>query len=102
MSTSHQAPAIKFEYLNWVSTDPLSREQGQSQRLHEPTSRAATTDPMTGNVIKNVAGHPCLEDGNLTMYFETEQSRKAYVDLPVDHPNHHLPYASSDEDDRGG
>ncbi len=102
MLTSHQTPAIKFEYLNWVSTDPQPRDQGQSRRLHEPTSRTVTTDPMTGNVLTNVGAHPCLEDGNLTIYFETEQSRKAYADLPVDHPNRNLPFPSSDEDDRGG
>ena len=102
MLTSHQSPAIKFEYLNWVSSDPLARDQGQSQRLHEPGSRTDTTDPMTGKVIKNVAGHPCLEDGDLTIYFESEETRKAYVDLPVDHPVRNLPYPSSNDDDRGG
>lgn len=102
MLTSHQSPAIKFEYLNWVSSAPLSRDQGQSQRLHEPTSRAPTTVPMTGNEIKNIAAHPCLEDGDLTVCFESEESRKAFVDMPVDHPNRNLPYPSSDEDDRGG
>lgn len=102
MLTSHQSPSIKFEYLNLISSDPLSRDQGQSQRLHEPSSRAPSIDPMTGNDIKNVTGHPCLGDGNLTVCFESEESHKAYIDLPVDHPTRNLPYPSTDEDDRGG
>lgn len=39
---------------------------------------------------------------NLTVYFESEASRKAYQDLPLNHPNLHLPYQATDEDDRGG
>ena len=30
---------------------------------------------------------PC----NLTLYFETEATRKAYLALPIDHPNLRLP-----------
>jgi hypothetical protein len=57
---------------------------------------------MTGDDIHDVTSHPSLEDGNLTLYFETAETRKAYVDMPVDHPSEHLPYASKDSDDRGG
>ena len=38
--------------------------------------------------------------GNLV--FETEATRKAYLDMPIDHPNEHLPYPAADDDDRGG
>ncbi|GAB6044000.1 hypothetical protein [Endothiovibrio diazotrophicus] len=101
-SISRTEPAVKFEYLNWVATDPLPRDQGQSHRLHEPDHRINTIDPMSGDDIADVAGHPSLEDGSLTVYFETEASRQAYLDMPVDHPNLHLPYPAADEDDRGG
>ncbi|MEO5343997.1 MAG: hypothetical protein H7842_11795 [Gammaproteobacteria bacterium SHHR-1] len=96
------APAIRFEFANWTATDPLPRDQTQSLRLHEPEYRVDTIDPMTGRDIKDIGGHPYLIDGNLTIYFETEASRQAYVDMPLDHPNPRLPFPASVEDDRGG
>jgi hypothetical protein len=102
LSPFHTTPVISFEYLNWVAVDPLPRDQTQSQRLHEPEHRINTIDPMTGNDIENVTSHPSLVDGSLTMYFETDGTRKAYMDMPLDHPNLHLPYPAADSDDRGG
>ena len=96
------ATALKFESLNWVATDPMPRDQAQSHRLHEPEHRINSIDPMTGNDIGDVTNHPSLEDGNLTVYFETEATRNAYIDLPIDHPNARLPFPASDDDDRGG
>ena len=101
-SFSRIAPAIKFEYLNWVAADPLPRDQTQSHRLHEPDHRVSTIDPMTGADIQDVTGHPSLVDGNLTIYFETEATRKAYVELPLNHPSLRLPFPAADDDDRGG
>jgi len=99
---SRTATALKFESLNWVATDPMPRDQAQSHRLHEPEHRINSIDPMTGNDIGDVTNHPSLEDGNLTVYFETEATRNAYIDLPIDHPNERLPFPASDDDDRGG
>jgi len=102
LSLHPNKPAVRFEFLNWLATDPLPRDQTQSVRLHEPEHRINSIDPMTGNDIENVTRHPSLEDGELTMYFETEGTRKAYLDMPLDHPNLHLPYPAADSDDRGG
>jgi hypothetical protein len=102
-STLPSAAAVfQFEFLNCVATDPLPRDQAQSHRVHEPGHRINTIDPMTGNDIKDVTSHPSLEEGDLTVYFETEATRKSYIDMPLDHPNLHLPYPSADGDDRGG
>jgi hypothetical protein len=99
---SRIAPALKFESPNWVASDPLPRDQTQSHRLHEPEHRINTIDPMTGDDIEDVTSHPFLADGNLTVYFETEATRKAYLDMPLDHPNLRLPFPAADDDDRGG
>ena len=99
---SSTTPAIRFDFLNWLATDPLPRDQTQSRRLHEPEHLINTIDPMTGRDIENVTSHPSLEDGNLTIYFETEGTRQAYLDMPLDHPNLHLPYPAAEDDDRGG
>jgi hypothetical protein len=97
-----KSPTLSFESLNWVADEPLSRDQTESRRLHEPEHLINTIDPMTGRDIEDVTTHPSLVDGNLTIYFETEASRKAYQDMPLNHPNLHLPYQATDEDDRGG
>jgi hypothetical protein len=102
LSPSQRTPALSFDSLNWVAPAPLPRDQTQSRRLHEPEHLINTIDPMTGHDIKDVTGHPSLEDGNLTVYFETEASRKLYQDMPLNHPSLHLPYHATDEDDRGG
>lgn len=101
-SLSHPSAIIKFEFANWVATDPLTRDQTQSHRLHEPAHLINTIDPMTGSDIADVTHHPYIDDGNLTIYFETETTRKSYVDMPLNHPNRCLPFPGTDEDDRGG
>jgi len=102
VSPTKAAPAIRFEYLNWIASDPLPRDQTQSHRLHEPEHRINTIDPMTGNDIENVTSHPSLKDGELTIYFETDGTRKAYIEMPLNHPSLHLPHPATDDDDRGG
>ena len=91
LSPIQSTPAIRFEDLHWVASDPLPRDQTQSQRLHEPEHRINTIDPMTGNDIENVTSHPSLVDGSQTRYFKTDGNRKSYLDMPLDHPNLHLP-----------
>jgi hypothetical protein len=103
MNTSTQhAPAIRFEDLNWVATPPLSRDQEQSHRLHEPDHLIGTIDPITGNDIGDVRGHPSLVDGNLTIYFESEGTKMEYEHTPVNHPYAHSIGNPSDDIDRGG
>ena len=102
LSLHPKTHAIRFENLNWIATNPLPRDQTQSHRLHEPEYRINTIDPMTGNDIENVTSHPSLEDGELTIYFETNSTRMAYIEMLLDHPNLKLPYPAADSDDRGG
>ncbi|MGB5260064.1 MAG: hypothetical protein WBO34_06005 [Gammaproteobacteria bacterium] len=102
LTPTRTTPVIKFEYLKWIAVDPLPRDQAQSHRLHEPEYRINTIDPMTGDDIEDVTSHPSLVDGNLTMYFETDATRTAFIEMPLNHPNLHLPHPASNEDDRGG
>jgi hypothetical protein len=102
LTSAQSSPVIRSESLNWIDSDPLPRDKTQSHRLHEPDHLINTIDPMTGNDIDDVTSHPYLIDGNLTIYFETDASRKAYQDMPLDHPNLRLPYQATSDDDRGG
>lgn len=101
-STPQKTPTIRFEFLNWIATDPMKRDQTQSHLLHEPDHRTNSTDPMTGHDIENATSHPSLVDGNLTLYFETEATRTAYKDMQLNHPNLNLPFKATNDDDRGG
>lgn len=58
----------------------------REQRHHpqEPQSMSAT-DPITGNDIGNLEGKPLLVVGNRTMYFESEQTRQAYLEEKHQH-----------------
>lgn len=85
----------------------LQRDREQTHRLHEPAHIFGSIDPITGHdIIVDREQHPQVDDGFLTIYFETEQTRKAYLDMPVDHPAHKVPSApaagTSPEDERGG
>ncbi len=47
----------------------------------------STTDPMTGRDIPDLEGHPFVVEGShyydVTIYFETEASKQAYLDIPL-------------------
>jgi hypothetical protein len=75
-----------YDSLNYVAMDPLPRDQEQSRRLHEPKEMITTIDPITGRDIEDLAGKPYIVDGNVVMYFESEETRQAYLDTPTDHP----------------
>ncbi|HUT40014.1 MAG TPA: hypothetical protein VM011_01630 [Gammaproteobacteria bacterium] len=102
MISNTSAHALRFEELNWVATSPLPRDQEQSHLLHQPDHLIGTIDPITGHDIGAVAGHPFIVDGKLTVYFETEQTRKAFLDTPLNHPYEHALGQPSALDDRGG
>lgn len=77
-----------FDSLAYVGTDPMKRDQSQSSRLHEPGLMISTIDPISGRDIDDLEGRPYIVDGDMVMYFETEETRQAYLDTPMDHPVH--------------
>ncbi len=50
----------------------------------------STTDPITGHDIPNPEGHPFVIEGAgetaLKIYFDDEDSKRAYLDIAVEHP----------------
>lgn len=89
METTNQGHIVHdFNALNFVGDDALPRDQTQSARLHEPEQMLTCIDPITGRDIEDLAGHPYIVDGNVTMYFESEATRQEYIDTPIDHPFH--------------
>lgn len=89
MDTPNQGQTIHHSTVaNYIATDPLPRDQTQSERLHEPGKIIASTDPITGRKIDDVSGHPFVVDGDVTIYFENEDSRRQFMELPLDHPFH--------------
>lgn len=88
-------------FANYVATDPLERDQTQSRRLHEPEQILSSTDPITGLEIQDIAGHPYLVDGNVTMYFESESTRQEFMAMPLDHPFHLIDNTTDEGYDEG-
>jgi YHS domain-containing protein len=97
-----QTHRIRFEDLNWVASPPLQRDKEQSHLLHQPDHLLGTIDPITGHDVGELAGHPSVVDGKLTVYFESEATRAAFLKLPVNHPCSRLPGNGGELDDRGG
>ncbi len=77
---------VHYYSLNYVAMDPMPRDQAQSSRLHEPEHLITSIDPITGRDIDDLAGRPYIVDGNMVIYFESEETRQAYLDTPMDHP----------------
>lgn len=101
MTTTTAAP--RFEDLNWVATaPPLPRDREPSHLLHQPDHLSSTIDPITGHDIGDVTNHPFLVDGKLTIYFESEETRQAFLNMPVDHPLAQAAGEPSALYDRGG
>lgn len=52
--------------------------------------RICTTDPITLNDIPDTYGKPYVvvgeEYNDLTIYFESEENRQAYLKIPTEHP----------------
>ena len=76
----------RYDALNYVATDPDTRDRLQSRRIHEPGLMINSIDPISGRDIDDLSGHPYHVDGNLVIYFESEETRKEYLDMPLDHP----------------
>ncbi len=45
-----------------------------------------TTDPITGNDVQNLDDAPCIVEGGLKIYFESDESKQVYMDIEVEHP----------------
>jgi hypothetical protein len=95
-------PHIRFEELNWVASSALPRDREQSHRLHEPDHLIGTIDPMTGRDIFDVKSHPSIVDGKLTIYFETEETKAEFNQMPLNHPYEHALGKTTADMDRGG
>jgi len=93
---------IRFEDLNWVASEALPRDKEQSHRLHEPDHLVNTIDPISGRDIWNLAAHPSIVDGNLTIYFESEETKAEFEHMAVNHPYEHSIGEPSVDLDRGG
>ena len=70
--------------------------------MHEPNYLVGTIDPVNGHDIGDVKGHPSLADGNLTIYFESEETKEEFLKTPVNHPFEHSLGKPSEDQDRGG
>ncbi|MGA7802680.1 MAG: hypothetical protein WCC36_17925 [Gammaproteobacteria bacterium] len=59
-----------------------------------------TIDPMTGREVSNPLGHPFLDDGGedweLRVYFESDESKRRFDSIPVEHPTQELHHVNLD------
>ena len=72
--------AMGLNYVDLRKDNILEREK---QSVDQPDYLFTNIDPITGNDIDDVEGHPFIQDGNVTIYFESEATKKAYTDMPL-------------------
>ena len=100
--TSPPTNTPDLKHFNWRAIDNLQRDKEQSRAVHEPRFSIMKTDQISGHDVDNYLDHCYLIDGNLTIYFDTEEKYKTFKAMPFDHPNLHLPFSASVDDDGGG
>ena len=52
--------------------------------------------------VDDIKNHPSLQDGKLTIYFESEETMQAFLETPVNHPYEHSLGRIPEDADRGG
>ncbi len=65
--------------------------------------RIETTDPISGRDIADLAGKPYIvergKEEDLVIYFESEETKRQYLAIPVEHPlDHHVNLDNPSED----
>ncbi len=56
--------------------------------------RVSTTDPISGNDVKDIEHAPFVVEGSgdasLKIYFESEDNKRAYLEVELEHPGQDL------------
>lgn len=72
---------------------------------HTHFHREERTDPITGNTITSTEGHPSIQEGDadegLTIYFESEDSRRSYEAISIESPERDLGRTMSNDQEEG-
>ncbi|OGA45893.1 MAG: hypothetical protein A3G24_21715 [Betaproteobacteria bacterium RIFCSPLOWO2_12_FULL_62_13] len=55
--------------------------------------RICRTDPISLQDTSSNQGYPCLEEGDLTIYFESEENKQAYLGIPIERPEHEMRFS---------
>jgi hypothetical protein len=59
------------------------------------SQRVERTDPISFHTIEDPTSHPYVvegdEDHSLLIYFDSDANRRAYLEIPVEHPISELP-----------
>lgn len=78
----NHAEEIKMENSEGLRDDYiLDRDKTSGDR---PDKMISNIDPITGKDIPDINGRPFIVDGNMTMYFESEETKQAYLNMPKD------------------
>jgi hypothetical protein len=76
-----------------------------SEKIHPHFDREERTDPITGHTIEDTDGHPWTQEGDpdegLTIYFDSEDSLRAYEAIPTEHPERGMRRTLSNDTDEG-
>jgi len=75
------------------------------EATHPHFHRVEHTDPITGHTIVDTQGHPSVQEGDardgLTIYFDSETSKRTYEAIAVEHPEQGLRQTMSNDVDEG-
>lgn len=68
--------------------------------------RISTSDPISGNDVKDLANAPFVVEGTgdsaLKIFFESEENKRAHLDIEVEHPGNDLTISLDNPAPMGG
>jgi hypothetical protein len=68
----------------------VNHDRSLSQEVTIMLNIVCKTDPISGKDLSNITSLPCVthrsDETSLTIYFESENNRHAYLEVPVEHP----------------
>lgn len=64
--------------------------QRNEEQANDADPMIINIDPVTGNDVQDYASHPSIEDGNVTIYFESEETKQTFLSLSARHTHRYF------------
>lgn len=95
----NRAEEIKMENNEGLSDNYiLDRDKTTGD---QPDKMISNIDPISGKDIPDINGRPFLVDGNMTIYFESEDTKQQYMNMPKNEAHTNLGNATEDGEAEG-
>jgi hypothetical protein len=94
-------PYAIYVWLDSRHEDIIDHDRAQGPRMRVPNWRISNIDQKNGMSVDITMSHPSQEYGNLTVYFESEDTKKKYLKISAKYLGRNFPFHMTEEDREG-